>query len=1345
MNYLVNSFPETVTIELSVATSNLNATFEWYAFNQGPFSGVQTTEGNERISKFVKDFTITEAIKSNGYCKLIAPSKAFVLSNPVELNVGLDAVPVTISESVTADSSGVVSISVPYPSQGGPFYGNWEYSTQEPPINWSTIPNQEVYVIGQPFQLKRNFSELTGYKYLRFVISTSVDSAASNECKLYDSPVARPTISIAGSNPSNNVYFETDIAGTEIIEATASSGSIIQWYTGDKILPENQLTLLNTTGSSIELKSENVYKKYVLAKATNSEGSTFSNPITVLYESKPVIISFDPSSQIIPQENGNYTSTINFENTEKLQVEKYDSNLRNWVNHKNEIDVANVRTFVFQDNISSFEFPWTSIRYKLTNANGTIYSRDFSIVPSFVNSPQFVTQPADVGLVSENVQTSYTFQASAINSFNIYWESTSNTQTGPWIPVASGTNTITIPISTLAGEAIKWYRAKAFNIDQNSGQTNWAYSNAASLGISAPPVIWGISDPIPDGSSDFTLSIFHLRGNTITWQTRPNGNEETQWINLTSYNIQRIYNPTYKGNANSFTAQTEFRCVVTNNTQSITSDTVQLDLDYSNDVPNNGTQEKIEAVLPVYYSGGIPLTLATNVTNAQSITWQYRIKKPTDETVSEWTSIGYKNQIEIPGAFYETLPLSSTLEFRCLAGNAAGSTIVKEISTYIRDSYVTMKGNMRYDARKPENNLAWELATIQPAFGLGNDYPTEVENYVLFNSNYYYYNEQDKIQFGYITQKDIAVFILGRIRARGYSNPFIGIPKNQFPFDTNQNAYEALRRDEHLQYTQPEVITWQGSPDGLLWTDIESISCLNYNFDSTELHNQYVARRDDPQLSATAFEWIHTTSYNDKLNYNRFPLSSVEYNDDTTTEANYIGTYPYQYHHVNHWAALEDEIHYFGTDISSTNPQPTSIYDFYGNFDIQPIYSRIRGTFLWTPKITSLSPYKYLRYKFWPNRQPLDNYIARNQQNPNHYPSSTLMAISAEIEKEMYSTPILVVKNKNTRIPKIKQQPASIPVSVRFKPIVDNIQYEELPNFTAYTLTDITKYTVTSPINLRANFSNPSYDPDAGELTSGWQISSIMLDSNYRPQVFGGPGRYEDYGIPSLDVSFKTLDLSAGNTARFEYSLNSQENRENMYYKTDGYAIFPFKIRPISYNNYGTAYGKWIDVNIISEIVAKINKNSNQIRANVVFSNALNSYSLHNLYYPASVLSSTFAPPTSAQWQMNLDPASQQWVDVGSNINWILTNESGSWLAVARYATNKSQTVASTFNQVNGSVTANDYSYPSMHSTCSLIISDPSLISVGGELNPAGKLSFRLKYWDTLCPPSYSNIITISN
>jgi len=143
MNYLVNSFPATVTVELSVATSNLNATFEWYAFEQGPFPGEQTREGDELISKFVKEITIDEAIKSNGYCKLIAPNKAFIFSNPVELNAGIDAPLITISESITADSSGIISISVPYPELEGPFYGDWQYSTTEPAGIWTTIPNQE--------------------------------------------------------------------------------------------------------------------------------------------------------------------------------------------------------------------------------------------------------------------------------------------------------------------------------------------------------------------------------------------------------------------------------------------------------------------------------------------------------------------------------------------------------------------------------------------------------------------------------------------------------------------------------------------------------------------------------------------------------------------------------------------------------------------------------------------------------------------------------------------------------------------------------------------------------------------------------------------------------------------------------------------------------------------------------------------------------------------------------------------------------------------------------------------------------------------------------------------------
>jgi hypothetical protein len=1368
MNYLVNSFPATVTVELSVATSNLNATFEWYAFNQGPFSGVQTTEGNERISKFVKDFTIDEAIKSNGYCKLIAPNKAFIFSNPVELNAGIDAPLITISESITADSSGIISISVPYPEQEGPFYGDWQYSTTEPAGIWTTIPNQEKYVIGQPFTLKKNFSELSGYTYIRFVISTSVDSEASNECKLYDFPAERPTISISGPNQSGNLYLESDITGLENLIATASPGATIEWFNGDNALPEDQLTKIGE-GASIQLKFEDGYKKIIVAKATNSEGSTFSNKITVLYDNNPVITSVNPSNyRIIPDENGAYTSSINFENAETLQLQRYNSFLKTWVNYKEEIDVAAVTSYSLQDNISNFEFSRTQIRYKLTNINGDSYSKTFVTTPSYSSPPEFVIQPQNIGLVTENITDVYNFTVSAINSFGLFWETTQNVTTGPWFTIADGTNTLSVPISTIRGDTLRWYRARAYNYNESNNQ-RLATSEPVSLGISAPPLIWGITDAIPQSNSEFEFTVYHLRGSNIEWQTRPNSNT-TQWTTLSSYNIERLYNPKFRGIANDYTTSSEFRCIVTNSLASLTSNTVQLDLEYSNDVPNNGNQQDVNVTLPIYYSGGVPITLTTDVTNAQSITWQYRVKKANESNYSAWTSLGFKRTIEVAASFYNDLAAGSVLEFQCIAGNEYGSTFVKKITATIIESYVTIYSLLNYSELLTHwdgssQNLKTDVGSSVVYFEFGNNHVTST------------YINNDKIPFPTITNNDIAVFGLGGVQLSYVPHPSVRSPSRIVseintslnenfvgdPYYQKQKLSGLLARYDYVK--NPEFITWQGSLDGLEWTDMYTSSALNYLYPAPE-------QNDLSKL------------WNDYFPNNRFPTNKEIYD-------------------VAYYFDLNQSTSTLWTDLTSiflrnagnnldASQARTSVYDFYGNYK----WESVSGLgYVWLPEMNEINQFKYLRFKFLPSLESiapeLDPTLNPNYNldvNPNSV-HPTPKALSGLFSREFYSTPINVVQNKNSRIPKLKQQPLNAPITINISRnqnspfyVQGNSYYSEIPRITQLNeLLNLENMTWTSPeINLRAVFSNPQLPlivnqvNDIVSYSVGWEVSSKNFDYSTRPNSSTYPQSYS--GGIAKDVSFTHSVTSVPTGLPLSYDVTKQEDREifvpavfhtGISYSERAYResfasphfLFKhslysnFKIRPIAYNMYGIAAGNWIDFNINVECdcspITRRSNETNVLRLGVhsVTTNARKQMLMLNSYY----ISEAYAEyvPLSGQWQINNNPndVNNDWTNIGTVI-------ATSAVLVEPYIRTVGRRCL--FNITNGIAENSPFEVLSEQFGNELDKNEVSLLfinstntaynnlSAGGSLNPNGTLSVRFKYWDELYPAKYTPVFTIT-
>lgn len=695
MKYIVQSFPSTVNVELSVATSNVNASFEWYAFNEGPFLGVETINGSIKTSKFTKSYNIDKETKGEGYCKIILPSKAFINSTKIPLEIGLPAPNVTIASTITADSSGIIDISVPYPTVGGPFYGDWQYSYQQTPTYWLSIPNQEKYTLGEPFRLNKLFSELTSpwgrYKHIRFVMSTIADSKESNSCAVYDSGAVRPTVQII--YPSPNVYFRTNESSSVTLTLSASDESNLVWYSGKKSEPINQFAQIGT-GKTLILDAVNysdLYEKIIIGKASNLQGSSFSNKINVLYDNPPIINAVDPSYEINVTLESDFQITTTFENAEELSLESYSPLQSKWLPSDNITDVVGLTSYVFQNNVSNFEVPYTSLRAKATNDYGSVYSRELVLRPKTDTAPVFTVHPTDYSYVTEDIQTNYTFTAAATKAFRIDWESSYNSNQGPWFPISSGTSSITIPISTLKGEGLRWFRAKAFNIT-NDGNVNWVVSNPASLGIQAAPVMWNFIDPVPDPISfDFTLSLNQLRGKTITWQTKLPS--DTNWTTLDSYNIQQIYTPTYTRNATDFEPTNSFRCIISNDYGSLTSEEVQLDLNFANDLPTFNTQPTLASITPIYQDGNIPLSLAVDVDYAKSLTWQFQYKYPFQQQPSGWSTIGYTPSLNLSPSFLTNRGFldDTILYFRCIAGNQYGTTVTDTLTTKIVSMDVAMQ------------------------------------------------------------------------------------------------------------------------------------------------------------------------------------------------------------------------------------------------------------------------------------------------------------------------------------------------------------------------------------------------------------------------------------------------------------------------------------------------------------------------------------------------------------------------------------------------------------------------------------------------------------------------------
>lgn len=769
MKYIVQSFPSTVNVELSVATSNVNASFEWYAFNEGPFPGVETTNGSIKTSKFTKSYNIDKETKGEGYCKIILPSKAFINSTKIPLEIGLPAPNVTIASTITADSSGIIDISVPYPTVGGPFYGDWQYSFQQTPTSWLSIPNQEKYTPGEPFRLNKLFSELTSpwgrYKHIRFVMSTIADSKESNSCAVYDSGAVRPTVQII--YPSPNVYFRTNESSSVTLTLSASDESNLVWYSGKKSEPISQFAQIGT-GKTLILDAINysdLYEKTIIGKASNLQGSSFSNKINVLYDNPPIINAVDPSYDINVTLESDFQITTTFENAEEISLESYSPLQSKWLPSDNITDVVGLTSYVFQNNVSNFEVPYTSLRVKATNDYGSVYSRELVLRPKTDTAPVFTVHPTDYSYVTEDIQPNYTFTAAATKAFRIDWESSYNSNQGPWFPISSGTSSITIPISTLKGEGLRWFRAKAFNIT-NDGNVNWVVSNPASLGIQAAPVMWNFIDPIPDPISfDFTLSLNQLRGKTITWQTKLPS--DTNWTTLDSYNIQQIYAPAFTRNAIDFEPTNSFRCIISNDYGSLTSEEVQLDLNFANDAPTFNTQPTLPSITPIYQDGNTPLSLAVDVDYAKSLTWQFQYKYPWQQQPSGWSTIGYTPSLNLSPSFLTNYGFlnDTILYFRCIAGNQYGTTVTDTLTTKIVSMDVSM-----------------DLA---------------LENNPGFVSSNFYYKSNFDFPIPY------------------YNNQIVLWAKNVASVGSN---------------IMPTEITWQVSNDGLQWSAFAA--CSSYTGDN---------------------------------------------------------------------------------------------------------------------------------------------------------------------------------------------------------------------------------------------------------------------------------------------------------------------------------------------------------------------------------------------------------------------------------------------------------------------------------------------------------------------------------
>ncbi len=521
-----------------------------------------------------------------------------------------------------------------------------QYTGQIPP-SITTHPSDQTVPQGQPatftvaatgsatlnYQWQRNQVNISGATSPSYTIASTVaaDNGAKFRCVVTNSfgtatsNEATLTVNVPPSittHPSDQTVLQGQPA-TFTVAATGSATLNYQWQ-------RNQVNISGATSPSYTIAStvaaDNGAKFRCVV--TNSFGTATSSEATLTVNVPPSITTHPSNQTVLQGQPATFTVAATGSATLNYQWQ------RNQVNISGATSPSyTIGSTVAADNGAKF-------RCVVTNNFGTATSNEATLI---VNVPPSVTTHPSDQTVLQGQPATFTVAASGSATLNYQWQRNQ-------INISGATS----PSYTIASAVAADNGAKFRCVVTNSFGT--ATSNEATLTVNVPPnITTQPSDQAVTLGQPATFTVAATGSATLTYQWQRN-----------QVNISGATSPGYTITSTIAADNgAKFRCVVTNNFGTATSNEATLTVNFP---PNITMQPSDQAV-----TLGQPATFAVTASGNATLSYQWQ-----------------RNQVNITGATSQSYTIASTVaadngaKFRCIVTNGFGTATSNEATLTVQ-------------------------------------------------------------------------------------------------------------------------------------------------------------------------------------------------------------------------------------------------------------------------------------------------------------------------------------------------------------------------------------------------------------------------------------------------------------------------------------------------------------------------------------------------------------------------------------------------------------------------------------------------------------------------------------